>query len=366
MKKKIIHICQASIGGTVEYLRLFIDNIDTNKYENILICPSDGNMKKKLENKVDRLYIVEMCREINLYRDLKNILDIRKILKTENADIIYLHSSKAGALGRIANLNLKGRIFYNPHGWSFTINCSKNKKKFYALLEKILYPFCEKIINISKDEYIQALKFGLSDKKMCIIENGIDILKYRNNDKINFKDRYVVGFVGRLSEQKNPLLLIGIAEEIIEEIPNILFYIVGDGNLRRQLEEQISTKQLENYFYFRGWSEAVEEDIRNFDIALMISKWEGFGLVVCEYMAAKKIVIGIPVGGVKDIIIDGVTGFLVNDYNVKEICKKIKEIKNQQMNQIKESAYLYVKNQYSIKKVIENHNNIFKKDSRGD
>lgn len=359
MKKKILHICQASIGGTVEYLKLFLENIDKKKYENILICPSYGEMKKILNSRVDKLYIVEMNREINLKNDFKDILELRKIIKKEKPDIIYLHSSKAGALGRIATFGLKQKIIYNPHGWAFTIDCSKKKKRIYSIIERLLYPLTDVIINISKDEYDQAIKYKIPTRKMIIIENGIDINKFKNNRKIKFKDKVVLGFVGRLSEQKNPLYLINLAKELKYKIPNCLFYIVGDGELKKKLEEEIIENKLEKYFYLAGWCQNVEKEIRNFDISLMISKWEGFGLVVCEYMAAKKPVVAFPVGGVKNIIENNINGVLSTDNFVESIVKVYENTEFRE--KIIYEAFERVKFKNSINRLIKEHENLFSK-----
>ena len=115
---------------------------------------------------------------------------------------------------------------------------------------------------------------------MVIIQNGIEIEKYSNNQKEKFLEKNVIGFVGRLSEAKNPLFLVEIAKELLtRKEDSFLFYVVGDGELREKLENEIEKNNLQEYFYLRGWSEKVEEDIKNFDVALMISKWEGFGFV---------------------------------------------------------------------------------------
>ena len=311
--KKIVHICQSDIGGTTEYIYLLLKNMDTNKYQNILICPSSGNIQKKISKLNIKIYIIEMIRNISSFKDFKDILKIRKILKKEKPDVLFLHSSKAGALGRMARIGIKNlKVLYNPHGWAFNMEGSSKKKFFYGAIEKFLSYFTDIIINISEDEYETAIKRNISEKKMVIIKNGIEIEKYKENKKEIFLDKYVIGFVGRLSEQKNPLFLVEIAKELLDKKEqNFTFYVVGDGELRGELEKKIKENNLESYFFLRGWSEKVEEDIRNFDIALMISKWEGFGLVVCEYMAAKKPVIGVSVGGVKDIIENEKNGIFI-------------------------------------------------------
>ena len=130
-----------------------------------------------------KTYVVEMEREISPLKDIKDTLIIRKILKKEKPDTVYLHSSKAGALGRLASIFLKNKVLYNSHGWAFNMECSEKKKRFYALIEKVLLPLTDIIINISEDEYQSAINYGLNPQKMIVIENGIDIEKYKENKK---------------------------------------------------------------------------------------------------------------------------------------------------------------------------------------
>ena len=175
-KKKIVHIAQ-SAGGVLEYLYMFLNNFKNEDYENILIVSQDYEKSlEKFKNIVKEAYIVPMTREIKLKQDIMSILEVRKLLKKIKPDILYLHSSKAGAYGRIAMLfNHKTKILYNAHGWYFNANMSPKKKKVIALIEKILAIKTDKIINISKSEYDSALKYKIaSEKKMCIIENGIE------------------------------------------------------------------------------------------------------------------------------------------------------------------------------------------------
>ena len=265
-------------------------------------------------------------------------------------------------MGRIAGIGVRNlKIIYNPHGWAFNMNCSEKKKKIYALIEKSLSLLTNIIINISKNEYLIAEKRKIPKEKMIVIENGINIEKYKENKKIKFLDKYVIGFVGRLSEAKNPLFLIEIAKELQKKEKNFLFYAVGDGELKEEFIKKIHENKLENYFFLRGWSEKVEEDIRNFDVALMVSKWEGFGLVVCEYMAALKPVIAVNVGGVKNIIENNVNGIMINEYSDKKFAGKILEIKNNDLLKEKliKKAYKDVKEKYSIENEVRKIEDIF-------
>lgn len=175
-KIRILHVVQAA-GGVDRYIRMLLKYLDKEEFENIMVCSQDFH-KGDYEGLADCFEQIEMNRAIGM-SDLKSIREVRKQIKKYNPDIIYAHSSKAGAIARVADIGLKNRCVYNPHGWAFNMRCSEKKKKMYAVIEKMAAPFCDKIICISDAEKQSAL-----DKKICkeeklqVIFNGVDIEAY--------------------------------------------------------------------------------------------------------------------------------------------------------------------------------------------
>ena len=209
-KVRILHIAQAA-GGVDRYLRMLLKYLDKDKFENIIVLSQDYR-KSDYDGLVSSLEQIEMTRAIGT-NDLKAICEVRRIIKKYNPDIVYAHSSKAGAIARVADIGLRNRCIYNPHGWAFNMRATNKKKVLYTIIERIAAPFCEKIICISEAEKISAL-----DKKICnesklqVIYNGVDIEAYENgpHDDIKRKDlgipdeAFVIGMVGRISSQKAP------------------------------------------------------------------------------------------------------------------------------------------------------------------
>lgn len=371
MQKKIIHIAQ-SAGGVAEYLYMFLKNFTDKDYENSLIVSQDyENSKNKFEKLVNKLYIVPMQREIDLKKDFKSIREIKKILKIEKPDIVYLHSSKAGALGRIALLlNLKIKIIYNAHGWYFNADISKKKKKIFALIERMLAVRTNKIINISNNEYESAVKYKIAkENKMCVIENGIDFEKFKNCEQYRKMTRekfeisnneIVIGVVGRISEQKDPLTLLKAFEILSKNYKNVKLMYVGTGDLEEQVIQFAKEHSIINKIVITGWVTDVEKYIPAFDIAVLPSKWEGFGLVLIEYMACDKPIIASNVGGITNIIQNELNGKLVNilDYkNLSECISELIECPAIRKNYIKANSKLRIK--YDIKSVIKKSTEIF-------
>ncbi len=371
MTKKIVHIAQ-SAGGVAEYLYMFLKNFKDDNYENILIVSEDyKNQIERFRPYVSNIYIVPMIREVKVKNDVKSIIKVRKILKQIKPDIVYMHSSKAGAIGRIAlAFNFKAKILYNAHGWYFNAQISDKKKKIFALIEKILAIKTDKIINISKSEYESALKYKIAPKrKMCIIENGIDFTKFENNDtyreetrkKYNIKDNeIVIGVVGRLSEQKDPMTMIKAFELVHKENKNTKLMYVGAGELEENIKKYAKEKNILDKVIITGWVNNVEKYIPAFDIAVLPSKWEGFGLVLIEYMACDKPIIATNVGGIRDIIKENENGLLIECGEYKSLSEKIKIVmkKNSLVTDIVNTNKKY-KEKYNIDSLIQKHMKIF-------
>ena len=234
-KIRILHVAQAA-GGVDRYIRMLLKYFDREKFENILVCSQDFH-EEDYRGLVDSFEQVEMIRAIG-GNDLKAIKEVRTLIKKYNPDIVYAHSSKAGAIARIADIGLKNHCVYNPHGWAFNMRCSAKKKAIYTMIEKIAAPFCDKIICISDAEKQSAL-----DKKICkedklqVIFNGVDIEAYESGEHGAVKrkdlnipeDTFVVGMVGRMSPQKAPDVFVKMAKKVKDKVPNAQFIIVGNG-----------------------------------------------------------------------------------------------------------------------------------------
>lgn len=367
--KKIMHIVQ-SPGGVERYIQMFLKYIDKTKYENILICSRDYNPNDYADYTSVFEY-VDMIREINLVSDLKSILCIRKLIKRYKPDIIYCHSSKAGAIGRTANFMLENKIIYNPHGWAFNMECSCKKKMVYRFVERSLSLITDRIIAISDYEKQSAMENHICRQdKIQVIYNGIDIGEYEKNVcdyKIKRKDlgipenAYIIGYVGRLSKQKSPDIFIRAADKIRNKIPNAYFLMVGNGDEQEKTEQLIIELGLQERVYITGWVDNPMEYVMLFDQAMLLSRWEGFGLVLAEFMWAKKPIVATKVNAIPNLITDGVNGLLVNKDDVNAVAKasvriyQDKEFAKTMVNKGKQ----VVTERFSVLRVVDEHERLF-------
>lgn len=259
-----------------------------DKYEHILVLSEDyNNQIEKFKNISKKIYSLPMQRSIFSLKNLKSINELKKIIKKEHPDIIYMHSSFAGAIGRLSiPFNKKVKKIYNAHGWYFNAQISEKKKKIFTFLEKILAKNTDMIINISKSEYESALENKIAPKeKMCIIENGMDFSKYDNieqyRDEIRKKykieeNEIVIGVAARLDEQKDPITFIKSARILDKKYKNLKFMYIGGGNLEKDVINYAKNNNLQDKLIITGWVEDYQKYISALDIAVLPSKWEGF------------------------------------------------------------------------------------------
>ncbi len=367
---KILHIIQPTSGGAERYLFMLLKNMQKQGYEHILVCSYGQNIVPYKDYISDYKY-VRMNREISLINDAKAILKLRKLIKSIKPDIIYCHSSKAGAVGRIANMRLGYPVIYNAHGWAFNMDCNVFKRNIYKWIEKILAVFTTYIIAISDYEKKSALENGIcGTTKIQTIYNGIDLdacRKQIEEKAITRKDlgisddAYVIGCVGRLSKQKAPDVFVKVASKIKKRIPNAYFLMVGDGEEKIQIYQLIKDYGLSECFCITGWVDNPIAYIVMFDQAVHVARWEGFGLVLAEYMWAEKPIVATNVDAIPDLIHNGVNGYLVEKDNVTDIVEACFQIYDNEIitKNFKEEGKKRVLELFSVERVVGEHMNLF-------
>ena len=368
-KIKILHVAQAA-GGVDRYIRMLLKYLDKEKFENILVCSQDFR-EKDYKNLVDFFEQVKMDRAIGS-NDLKAIGEVRRLIKRYNPDIVYAHSSKAGAIARVADIGLKNHCLYNPHGWAFNMRCSAKKEAMYTAIEKIAAPFCDKIICISDAEKQSAL-----DKKICredklqVIFNGVDIEAYENGIHGTVKrkdlnipeDAFVVGMVGRISPQKAPDVFIKMAKHVKDKVSNAHFIIVGNGDQEAEIKKYARDNDFLDSLHITGWVDNPMSYVELFDVACLLSRWEGFGLVLPEYMMARKPIVASRVDAIPNIIRDGENGLLVGADDATGASNAVLRIYQEDglKDRLVTQGFEDVHNRFNARRVSEEHGKLFER-----
>lgn len=333
MIKRIVHIAEAP-GGVERYLVTLLTKMKKySEFEQILICSSTLD-QKKFDGLVESITVIdEMHNSISFTSDFKAIVAVRKAIKGYKPDIVYCHSSKAGAIGRIANTGFRNKLYYNAHGWSFNIKGISNKRiKIYETAEKMLAPMANKIVCISEFEKKSALEHHIGkNEKFVVINNGIDFEEFicidpKSRAELSIpEDAFVIGTIGRLTKQKAPDVFVKMAIEVKTRIPKAFFVMVGDDiagrKYREETERLIKINGLEKSFLITGWVADPISYIGLFDVATLLSRWEGFGLVLPEYMMMGKPIVGSQADAIPYVV--GDAGLLVDIEDYKQAAEAV-------------------------------------------
>lgn len=349
--KKILHIVEAFGGGIFTMLNDLSNGV-CNEYEVVIAYSvrkeTPQNFKNLFDKQIKFIEVKNFTRNINFIKDIKTLKELNKIIKEEKPDIIHLHSSKAGVLGRFIVSGKKYKMLYNPHGFSFLKqDDSKFKRICYRTIEKmmtIINPKCA-IVGCSQGEYEEAKK--LSKNSICI-NNGINIKELEEKTKklqkheTDFKNLKICT-IGRIGYQKNPKLF----NEIAESLPNNKFTWIGDGELKKEL--------ISPNIKITGWKdkEKVLEELNKNDIFILTSLWEGLPIALLEAGYMKKLCIVTDVIGNRDVIVDDKNGYIFN--NVNELVRKTNKLNYDKYLMLTKSLKREIEEIYNSEKMIKKY-----------
>jgi glycosyltransferase involved in cell wall biosynthesis len=239
-------------------------------------------------------------------------------------DVIHGHSSKAGALVRLTGVALpRARKIYTPHGF---ITMDLNASPIYGYIERILSWLCDAVIVVSNYEREHAIRrIGISRRKVIVIPNGINDARGSNRTaarrELGYEDdAFVLGFVGRLVPQKDPLRLIDSFAIASKQQPNLNLAVIGDGPLRAEVENLAAQRGLANKMRCFG-RKSGRTVMAGFDGLCCSSNYEGFPLIFLEALAAGVPIVTTPVGGAHECVVEGKTGFIAQNFSSESLAQ---------------------------------------------
>lgn len=350
-KKKILYVVEAMGGGVFTYV-VDLANALVNEYEVYLayaIRPqTPDNYKEYFDSRIHLIHVKNFCREINLKKDIESVKEIKRIAKKINPDIIHLHSSKAGIIGRIAFNGKKVPLFYTPHGYSFLMEDYKPVKRL--MFKSIEWLFAKRkctTISCSEGEHKETLKLT---KRATYVNNAVNIEKLEEDLKNTGKNEehpFTVFTLGRICYQKNPKLF----NEIAEALPDVQFLWIGEGELREELKSP--------NIKITGWVErkiALMQSL-SAEAFILTSLWEGLPMSLLEAMYMQKPCVVSNVIGNRDVIHNNENGYVCE--NIEQFVQAIKDIRDGKSQKYIKKAYQDILDYYNTKVQAEHYSNIY-------
>jgi glycosyltransferase involved in cell wall biosynthesis len=333
MKQILFYTDTTQIGGAEHQIFLLAKFLDKQRFTPVLACSSAESLDKWC-----RKFTAEKIQVIRLKAKHKHspfhYFELKKIVKAENIDLIHAHVWNPASCRYV--FLLKGIPIITTEHDPFKLSRIKNIFKKYSL-KKI-----KKIITVSNNnkQVLEGL-FPDHKNKISVIHNGIDVdwwqsqlLRLAEEDYSNIKknlfyankNTLIISTIAELHERKGIKYLIEAMKKITEVFPNVKLVVIGEGDERRNLEDLIEKLALQKHVVLMGRQQEVPKLLKSSDIFCLPSKREAFGLVNAEAMITRLPVVASAVGGIPEIVQDGVTGILVPPENSGKLAEALVEV----------------------------------------
>lgn len=317
-------IGDSSLAGAPRHLLSIIENLDLDKFKIHVITPPGplAGEIKDLKRKIDTDIIAMRSRS-----DFLAIRKIRQHIKHIKPDVIHVHGTRAGALGRLAAIGLNIPVIYTEHLWTkhYTIN-----NVFIRWCHMVGYWFLDLFTNVNI-AVSHAVKEFLIDnnisrtEKIKVIYNGIADTNLKA--KVFQSDKeFVIASVGTLNRIKGMQYLIRAMDRVHQEFPEAKLEIIGDGPFKNKLVKEVEKYKLKKIVKFVGFTNEVEKYLTKFDLYIQPSLSESFGLAIVQAMNIGLPVIATNTGGIPEVVTDGKSGVLVKPADSKELATAIIEL----------------------------------------
>lgn len=376
MKKiKIIYGLEAVGGGALKHLVYLVTRLSNESFEITVVLSKsrDDNSTLEISSILKtgiRVIFLSMCRNINLLNDMASFFKIVTILKKGKYDIVHAHSSKAGALFRLAALICKiPLVFYTPHCFYYQ-GKTGFRRLIFLYVEKILSVITSGII-VSENEKKEILRNKITKaNKVININNAIDFADYQQSigSDETLRDlsipggAFIVGAIGRLTPQKDWETFIYAANEVLKKYPETVFIITGEGELKQDIQKLIFKLGLDNKIILTGYIHRIHKIYAIIDVFVSTSLWEGLPYVFLEAMKYNKPIIATNTGD-ENAVAHEKSGFItpVKDYHsISDKIKLLIEDKQKAIKMGKEGNKILM-HKYSFELFIKSHEELYKK-----
>ena len=310
---------------------------------------------------VDVRFIPFLQREVDWRKDWRAFLRLRKEIKEFAPDVIHTHMSKAGALGRLAARMTKGnfKLVHTFHGHVFYGYFGRRKTYVFKSIERQLAKRTDAIVAISELQRRDLINNHIEEGRIRLIPLGFRLEPFLKLPQFEYNARNLsVGIVGRLAEVKHHELFFTFVEELRKSF-KVNAFVIGDGERGKELEDLAKGTPCN----FLGWvpPKCMPAVYSFLDVVVCTSRNEGTPVALIEAMAAGRLVVSTPVGGVRDLIgKDGERGLYLLENSIRNTCIMLEEVlKSGYYEVIIDRARRYVAESHTLDRLVDRVENLY-------
>lgn len=332
---KILEICNLDRFAVSPYMLPFFRALVESGHDVHLAC-TVTSFADTLSDAGIKVHDVSISRRMSPFEDSTTYRQLKAIIREGSYDVVHTHNPKDGVLGRLAAWKYKvPLVLHTCNGFYFSHRSSSLKKWLVLRVEKFAAKRCHRIIFVnSEDLALAAAKKIVGPGKAKLIYNGVDLKRFAPGEESGLKEEFgipdearVLGFIGEIRSEKNLEVLVRAAGRIVEKYPDLRLVFVGDSSIAadepERLERLAAEVGLAGRLAFTRYRFDPERFYRIFDVYVLPTTREGFGVTLIEAMASRTPLIACRVRGPREIITDGVEGILVADHNPGELAAAI-------------------------------------------
>ncbi|MDQ3085977.1 MAG: glycosyltransferase [Actinomycetota bacterium] len=374
-------IARLNMGGPAIHVANLAAGLETRGYHTTLVAGSLARGEDSMAFLAERLgvtvvSVAELQREVSVLHDARSVLRVAELIRDERPHVLHTHTAKAGAIARAAALLAVGArppvVLHTFHGHVLKGYFDAGRTAFFRQVERTLARASDVLVAVSPEVRDELVELGVAPlEKFVVIRLGIPLEErlgdptadsdYRRLYGIP-KDAFVVGWVGRMTGIKDTGAVVDIVRAVRERGVNAVLCMVGDGPDREGLEQLAHKLGIARYCYFVGYQSDVAGYYRLFDAFLLPSVNEGTPVSAIESLASGTPVVANRVGGVPDVVRDGVDGFLVEPGDVDAAAARLAELAADPAlrSRLGESGRARVLERYSVERLVDDVDRLYR------
>lgn len=333
-------ITRLNVGGPSYQAIYLTERLRSPEWESRLLVGNVGTYEGSMEplareRSVPFTRVPGLGREISLRSDLATVAHLYREIRRFRPHVVHTHLAKAGMTGRLAaRLARVPVVIHTYHGHVFHGYFSPRKSRAIVGIERVLARLTDRLIVLGKAQEEEILGYGVGrPEQMARIPLGLELDPFLKADACRgrlraelgvAKDTPLVGIVARLVPVKAHALFLEAAAKIAAVLPETEFLVVGDGELRTELENQAKSLELRKV-RFLGFRSDLPTVYADLDAVVLCSLNEGLPVTLIEALAAGRPVVATDVGAVRDLVVERETGRVVPPGNAGALAQAVVE-----------------------------------------
>lgn len=362
-KKNILLVASSlHIGGAERVIANLAKCLDKDRFR-VTVCHllEKGVIGEELEKL--GVPIIGVRRHGDPLRRYLSFLELRKIVKEHDIDLLHSHTTYSLCDSSLCRITTHGiRTVHTFHRGNYP-----DYDRRYMRMEKFFSRFSDQLVAVGIEQGKKiSSAYQFPSNRLLTILNGVEdtpaVVDSTWAERLKKDGRLVIGSISTLIEQKGISYLLDAAREVLRTGAKPMFVIIGEGQLRPQLEEQCRTLGLEDSVLFTGWiPNAASRVMPLFDIFVQPSLWEAMSMVVLEAMAASRPVVVTDVGDNRHVVESGRSGLVVTPGDCRSLAEALLNLiqSSEQRKQFGAAARARFESQYTARRMAEKHEDLY-------